>query len=283
MKNGSALVASVADGQADGTRRTEILEAAASLIASSGLRTSLQEIADAAGILPGSLYHHFESKEAILIELIRRYHADLDRIGEIAQQRLRRTGLEIRFREDRRARIGDRPLRRTPSRCAAAELSRTADQRESGARRAGAAAAQRGPGGDARHAAGGPAEGLHPARHRPFHAGGPDLPDDAARRAGRDPARCRCGSGGRGAVSDPVARTRQPTAQRREAGSLERAARRRTGSSRPGATGAKPGAATRLRTFMRSHAPSSVAEGTKPPPSGTSRPRPASASAPFTD
>lgn len=72
----------------DGTRRTEILESAASLIASSGLRTSLQEIADAAGILPGSLYHHFESKEAILIELIRRYHADLDRIGEVWQQKL---------------------------------------------------------------------------------------------------------------------------------------------------------------------------------------------------
>jgi AcrR family transcriptional regulator len=72
----------------DGTRRTEILQTAASLIASSGLRTSLQEIADAAGILPGSLYHHFESKEAILVELVRRYHADLDRIGEIAHERL---------------------------------------------------------------------------------------------------------------------------------------------------------------------------------------------------
>jgi AcrR family transcriptional regulator len=72
----------------DGTRRSEILQTAASLIASSGLRTSLQEIADAAGILPGSLYHHFESKEAILVELIRRYYADLDRIGEIAHERL---------------------------------------------------------------------------------------------------------------------------------------------------------------------------------------------------
>jgi AcrR family transcriptional regulator len=72
----------------DGTRRTEILQTAASLIASSGLRTSLQEIADAAGILPGSLYHHFESKEAILVELVRRYYADLDRIGEIAHQKL---------------------------------------------------------------------------------------------------------------------------------------------------------------------------------------------------
>ncbi|WP_407686233.1 TetR/AcrR family transcriptional regulator [Mycobacterium sp. HUMS_1102779] len=71
-----------------GTRRTEILQTAASLIASSGLRTSLQEIADAAGILPGSLYHHFESKEAILVELIRRYQDDLDRIGRTAQAKL---------------------------------------------------------------------------------------------------------------------------------------------------------------------------------------------------
>ena len=72
----------------DGTRRTEILQTAASLIATSGLRTSLQEIADAAGILPGSLYHHFESKEAILVELLRRYHADLDRIAERALSKL---------------------------------------------------------------------------------------------------------------------------------------------------------------------------------------------------
>src|SRR6201992_1648514 len=75
--------------QADtGTRRTEILQTAASLIASSGLRTSLQEIADAAGILPGSLYHHFESKEASLVELVRRDYADLDRIGEVAHEKL---------------------------------------------------------------------------------------------------------------------------------------------------------------------------------------------------
>jgi AcrR family transcriptional regulator len=88
MDVGGVLAAGAGAPHADGTRRTEILESAASLIAASGLRTSLQEIADAAGILPGSLYHHFESKEAILIELIRRYHADLDRIGEIARLRL---------------------------------------------------------------------------------------------------------------------------------------------------------------------------------------------------
>jgi AcrR family transcriptional regulator len=77
-----------AGGGDSGTRRTEILQTAATLIASSGLRTSLQEIADAAGILAGSLYHHFESKEAILVELIRRYQDDLDRIGQNAQARL---------------------------------------------------------------------------------------------------------------------------------------------------------------------------------------------------
>ena len=88
---GSAIARCAVEHRAaydDGTRRTEILQTAASLIASSGLRTSLQEIADAAGILPGSLYHHFESKEAILVELVRRYYADLDRIGEIAHERL---------------------------------------------------------------------------------------------------------------------------------------------------------------------------------------------------
>ena len=46
----------------DGSRRTEILETAATIFASAGFRASLQEIADACGILPGSLYHPFGSK-----------------------------------------------------------------------------------------------------------------------------------------------------------------------------------------------------------------------------
>src|SRR3954464_13446902 len=84
-----AKLTAVADQpSADATRRTEILQTANSVIAASGLRTSLQQIADAAGILAGSLYHHFESKEAILVELIRRYHAELDRIGDAALTRI---------------------------------------------------------------------------------------------------------------------------------------------------------------------------------------------------
>ena len=47
----------------DGTRRAEVLETAASLIATSGLRISMHDIADAAGIQTGSLYHHFDSRK----------------------------------------------------------------------------------------------------------------------------------------------------------------------------------------------------------------------------
>ena len=78
-------------------RRTEILQSAAELIAVSGLRTSLQDIADAAGIQAGSLYHHFESKEAILVELLQRYHDDLDRIAEHAQSALDDPGASSAF------------------------------------------------------------------------------------------------------------------------------------------------------------------------------------------
>jgi AcrR family transcriptional regulator len=75
-------------------RRTEILDTAAALFASKGLRTSLKEIADACGILPGSLYHHFESKEAIIVELVERYHADLDSLAREARRNLDRDSSE---------------------------------------------------------------------------------------------------------------------------------------------------------------------------------------------
>lgn len=68
----------------DSTRRNQVLEIAGSLIATSGLRTSMHEIAAAAGIQTGSLYHHFASKEALLAELLRRYHAGLDGVAEHA-------------------------------------------------------------------------------------------------------------------------------------------------------------------------------------------------------
>jgi AcrR family transcriptional regulator len=72
----------------EGARREEILQTAGALFASSGLRTSLNEIADACGILPGSLYHHFDSKEAIIVELVQRYEDDLKRIAKEARDTL---------------------------------------------------------------------------------------------------------------------------------------------------------------------------------------------------
>lgn len=53
-------------------RRGELLELAAAMFAERGLRaTTVRDIADAAGILSGSLYHHFSSKEEMVDELLR--------------------------------------------------------------------------------------------------------------------------------------------------------------------------------------------------------------------
>jgi len=73
---------------AAGERRDEILDTASRLFAETGMRTSLQDIADACGIRPGSLYHHFESKEDIVGQLIERYHDELDRVAARATEEL---------------------------------------------------------------------------------------------------------------------------------------------------------------------------------------------------
>lgn len=55
-------------------RRELILSAAAEMFARKGLRaTTVRGIADAVGVLSGSLYHHFPSKDAIVDELLTRY------------------------------------------------------------------------------------------------------------------------------------------------------------------------------------------------------------------
>lgn len=59
-------------------RRSEILQKAAQLFATKGVAaTTVREIADSVGLLSGSLYHHFESKDAIVDELLRSYLDDL--------------------------------------------------------------------------------------------------------------------------------------------------------------------------------------------------------------
>lgn len=52
-------------------RRSEILQVAAALFASRGIAgTSVREIADQVGILSGSLYHYFASKDDMVTELV---------------------------------------------------------------------------------------------------------------------------------------------------------------------------------------------------------------------
>ena len=55
-------------------RRELILSTAAEMFARKGLRaTTVRGIADAVGMLSGSLYHHFPSKDAIVDEVLTRY------------------------------------------------------------------------------------------------------------------------------------------------------------------------------------------------------------------
>lgn len=59
-------------------RRAEVLSISAKLFADNGYRaTTVRDIADAAGILSGSLYHHFDSKESMLDEILREFLGEL--------------------------------------------------------------------------------------------------------------------------------------------------------------------------------------------------------------
>jgi TetR/AcrR family transcriptional regulator, cholesterol catabolism regulator len=56
------------------SRRDELLDLAASMFAERGLRaTTVRDIADSAGILSGSLYHHFSSKEEMVDEVLKEF------------------------------------------------------------------------------------------------------------------------------------------------------------------------------------------------------------------
>jgi len=66
-------------------RRAVILASAAELFARKGVgATTVREIADAVGMLSGSLYHHFESKDAMVAEILTGYlHAIQDRYAAV--------------------------------------------------------------------------------------------------------------------------------------------------------------------------------------------------------
>ena len=67
-------------------RQSEILEAAAVVFREKGYEsTSIQDIADAVGILKGSLYYYIDSKEELLYEILRKTHDDALRNVERTQ------------------------------------------------------------------------------------------------------------------------------------------------------------------------------------------------------
>lgn len=80
------------------SRREELLRLAARLFAEKGFtNTTVRDIADAAGILSGSLYHHFDSKESMVDEILRTFqdglfaaYDDILGSGEDARTKLER-------------------------------------------------------------------------------------------------------------------------------------------------------------------------------------------------
>jgi TetR/AcrR family transcriptional regulator, cholesterol catabolism regulator len=59
-------------------RRQVVMATAANLFAERGYKsTTVREIADVSGVLPGSLYHYFDSKESIIDELLSGYLDEL--------------------------------------------------------------------------------------------------------------------------------------------------------------------------------------------------------------
>ncbi|MFB9312032.1 TetR/AcrR family transcriptional regulator [Nocardioides plantarum] len=73
-----AAASSPASSEPAASRRTELLAIAAGLFAEKGFRnTTVRDIAEAAGILSGSLYHHFDSKESMVDEILRTFQDEL--------------------------------------------------------------------------------------------------------------------------------------------------------------------------------------------------------------
>jgi len=68
--------------EAPDVRRTQILDAAEALLVAQGLRTSIAEIADAAGVAKGTVYLYYDSRDDLIVALRARY---LDRfVAEVA-------------------------------------------------------------------------------------------------------------------------------------------------------------------------------------------------------
>ena len=100
------------------------MQLAGELFAQKGYRaTTVREIADAAGILSGSLYHHFDSKESIGDEILSIFINDV-----LADYRARwrdppRSALAPSSQSSRRLKLGSTSAKLQPAHPAAAQSS----------------------------------------------------------------------------------------------------------------------------------------------------------------
>lgn len=82
-------------------KSTQIIEAAIKLFAEKGFHsTSIQEIADAAGIAKGSMYLHFKSKDDLLLSIYKSYFErifqDITKAGQHAESQRERMKIQVR-------------------------------------------------------------------------------------------------------------------------------------------------------------------------------------------
>ncbi|MBM9458876.1 TetR/AcrR family transcriptional regulator [Nocardioides sp. zg-536] len=94
------------------TRREQLLTIAARLFADKGFRnTTVRDIADEAGILSGSLYHHFDSKESMVDEILSTFQEEL--FGQYDE--ILASGDDARTKLERAVRVSFEAIDRYPS------------------------------------------------------------------------------------------------------------------------------------------------------------------------
>jgi len=80
-------------------RASELMDAALEVFARNGYRnTRLEEVAEAAGVTKGTIYHYFDTKEALLLSVCRHYQSlAFDRAEEVLRERAKPPSERIRL------------------------------------------------------------------------------------------------------------------------------------------------------------------------------------------
>jgi TetR/AcrR family transcriptional regulator, cholesterol catabolism regulator len=84
----SATTGTIREPKSNGANRdSEILEAAVAIFAQKGYAAaSLQDVADAVGLMKGSLYHYIDSKESLLFRIFEEAHIQANQIMESIEE-----------------------------------------------------------------------------------------------------------------------------------------------------------------------------------------------------